>query len=59
LKTIALDPALDLNAKVDYFLSKKISAFLKFNNLLSSNYQLYLYYPVRGFQVMGGVSWSF
>ncbi len=59
LKTVTLDPALDLNAKIDYFLSKKISAFVKFNNLLSSNYQLYLHYPVRGIQVMGGVSWSF
>ena len=58
-KNIALNPALDLNAKVDYFFSKKVSAFLKFNNMLSSNYQLYLNYPVRGFQVMGGVSWSF
>jgi hypothetical protein len=58
-KTVTLDPALDLNARVDYFVSKRISAFLKFNNMMSSNYQVYLYYPVRGFQVMGGVTWSF
>ena len=59
LKTVALNPAMDLNARVDYFFSKSVSAFLKFNNLLSSDYQLYLHYPVRGFQMMGGVSWSF
>jgi hypothetical protein len=58
-KTVTLDPALDMNVRIDYFVSKKISAFLKFNNLLSSSYQVYLYYPVRGFQVMGGVAWSF
>ncbi len=59
MKRPTLNPALDLNARVDYFVSKKISAFLKFNNLLSNNYQLYLYYPVRGLQGMGGVTWSF
>ena len=59
LKTVTLDPALDLNVRVDYFVSKKISAFLKFNNLLSNGYQVYLHYPVRGFQAMGGVTWSF
>ncbi len=58
-RTVTLNPALDLNAKVDYFISRKVSTFVKLNNLLSSNYQLYLNYPVRGFQVMGGVSWSF
>ncbi len=54
-----LKPALDLNFKVDYFLSKQFSVFLKFNNLLSNQYQVYLNYPVRGFQAMGGISWSF
>jgi outer membrane cobalamin receptor len=58
-QTVTLNPALDLNFKVDYFVSKKISAFLKFNNLLSNNYQVYLYYPVRGFQAMGGVTVTF
>jgi hypothetical protein len=56
---VSIPGALDLNAKVDYFFSRRVSAFVKFNNLLSNNYQLYLHYPVRGFQVMGGVSCSF
>jgi len=44
---------------MDYFISRKVSAFIKLNNLLSNNYQVYLNYPVRGFQAVGGVSWSF
>ena len=58
IKTVELKPALDLNFKVDYFVSKQFSVFLKFNNLLSNQYQVYLNYPVRGFQAMGGISWS-
>lgn len=56
---ITLDPAFDLNLKARYFLSKQISAFLQFNNMLSNNYPLYQSYPARGFQVLGGLSWSF
>ena len=59
LKVVELKPALDLNLKVDYFVSKQFSIFLKFNNVLSNQYQVYLNYPVRGFQAMGGISWSF
>ncbi len=59
LKTVELKPALDLNVKVDYFVSKQFSVFLKGNNILSNQYQVYLNYPVRGFQAMGGISWSF
>jgi len=55
----SLTSAADLNCKVNYFVSKQFSVFLNFNNVLSSNYQLYLNYPVRGFQVMGGASWNF
>jgi len=54
-----LNAAADLNFKANYFVSKQFSVFINFNNILSSNYQLYLNYPVRGFQVMGGVSWNF
>ncbi len=54
-----LNPALDLNFKANYLVSKQFSVFLNLNNILSSNYQLYLNYPVRGFQAMGGASWSF
>lgn len=54
-----LDPAFDLNLKARYFFSKEFSAFLQFNNMLGNNYPLLQAYPARGFQVLGGVSWSF
>ena len=54
-----LDPAIDVNAKARYFLSKQFSAFVQMNNLLSTRYPIYLNYPARGFQVVAGVSWSF
>ncbi len=56
---VSLDPAFDLNVKARYFLSKQFSAFVQMNNILSNKYPLYLSYPARGFQVLGGVSWSF
>jgi hypothetical protein len=58
-KTVEINPALDLNFKTDYFLSKQVSLFLKLNNLLSTEYQVYLNYPVRGFQAMGGITCTF
>lgn len=58
-EVVTLDPGIDLNVKADYFVSKQVSVFLKFENILSSDYPVYLNYPVRGFQVLGGVSWSF
>lgn len=59
LQVVTLDPALDLNARVNYFFSRKFSAFIRLNNILSSDYPMYFRYPVRGFQAMGGVTWSF
>jgi hypothetical protein len=58
-KTVTLNPAVDLNAKLNYFVSKRFSVFLKFNNMLSNKYPVYFNYPVRGFQAMGGINWSF
>jgi hypothetical protein len=59
LQAIKLDPAFDLNFRAEYFVSKKFSVFLDFNNITSNNYQLLLNYPVRGFQATGGITWSF
>jgi hypothetical protein len=58
-KTVELDGALDLNAKAEYLFSPSFSFFVQFNNITSSDYPVYLYYPVRGFQALGGVTWSF
>jgi hypothetical protein len=57
--TVKLDPAFDLNLRTEYFVSKNFSVFLELNNLTSNSYKVFLYYPVRGFQAMGGITWSF
>ncbi len=54
-----LDPAFDLNLRLNYFVSSQFSVFLKGSNLLANQYQLYLNYPVRGLQVLGGLTYVF
>jgi len=56
---LTLDPALDLNVKLNYFVSPQFSVFVQGSNLLGSGYQLYLNYPVRGLQVLGGLTYMF
>jgi hypothetical protein len=58
-EVVELDPAFDLNARVEYLLSTKFSIFGQFNNITSNEYPVFLNYPVRGFQFLGGVTWSF
>jgi hypothetical protein len=56
---VKLDGAFDLNFKTEYLFSQSFSAFVQLNNIASSKYPTYLYYPVRGFQLMAGITWSF
>lgn len=56
---VELDPAFDLNARTEYLFSEKVSLFAQFNNITSTEYPLFLNYPVRGFQVLAGFTWSF
>ncbi|MFZ6012265.1 MAG: hypothetical protein ACOYXT_18125 [Bacteroidota bacterium] len=58
-QTVELDPAFDLNARAEYLFSDSFSFFLQFNNVTSNKYPVFLNYPVRGFQVLGGITWSF
>lgn len=57
--TVDLKPAVNLEAKVRYFISKPLSAYIEGTNLLNVNYQVYQFYQARGVQVSAGVSWSF
>lgn len=57
--TVELDAAIDLGLKLDYFVSKQLSVFVRCNNVLSREYPLFLNYPVRGFQAKGGLTWAF
>jgi hypothetical protein len=59
MSTVKLDAAFDLNFKTEYLFSESFSAFVQLNNIASSKYPLFLNYPVRGFQVIGGITWSF
>ncbi len=58
-RIVELPVASDLNLKVRYAVSDDVHVFIQANNVFGSQYQTYLYYPVRGFQVLAGFSWSF
>jgi hypothetical protein len=49
----------DLNLKLDYKFSEPFTAFIQLNNVLGQKYQRYLYYPVKGINVLAGVTLSF
>lgn len=49
----------DLGIGADYRINKKFSVFAKANNILNTNYSRYLYYQVNGFNIFGGLTYSF
>lgn len=53
--TITLDTVHDLNLGLDLMLSERAGFFIDLKNILGNNYQVYNNYPVKGFQVIGGV----
>lgn len=50
---------LDLSAGAEYKATKQLGIFAKANNILNTEYQRYLYYPRLGFNIIGGVNFSF
>jgi hypothetical protein len=58
-RVVKLDGAFDLNFKAEYLFSESFSFFAQLNNITSSKYPVFQYYPVRGFQATGGITWSF
>ncbi|MFD2742514.1 MULTISPECIES: TonB-dependent receptor [Sphingobacterium] len=66
---VAIDPTaprvqsipsfLDLSAGAEYKATKQLGIFVKANNMLNNEYQRYLYYPRLGFNVIGGLNFSF
>lgn len=56
---VTLDAAFDLNARLEYVISDSFSVFVKGNNITGTQYPVFLNYPVRGFQLLGGLTWSF
>ncbi|HMR18525.1 MAG TPA: TonB-dependent receptor [Sphingobacterium sp.] len=49
----------DFSAGVEYRALKNLGIFAKANNMFNSEYQRYLYYPRLGFNLIGGVNFSF
>lgn len=54
-----LDPAIDLNAGVEFTILPKLNAWVQLNNLFNNKYQRWNQYPVLGFNVQAGVIYSF
>jgi len=49
----------DANIGFEYRYTKKLSAFVNFNNFFTVRYQRYQDYPMQQFNVMGGLTYSF
>lgn len=58
IEKIKLKEIFDLNLGIEYRYSKNLSAFLNFNNIAASKYQIWNYYPTQRFNVMFGLSYS-
>lgn len=58
-KVETLKAIYDVNLSLEYRYTKRLSAFVKFNNLMGLNYEKYKDYPVQGFNVWGGLTYSF
>ncbi len=49
----------DVSAGAEYKATKQLGLFVKANNLFNNEYQTYLYYPKLGFNIIGGLNFSF
>jgi hypothetical protein len=58
-QTLTLNTVHDLNIGADLSFTERAGLFLELRNILGGNYQIYNNYPVRGFQVLGGLSYKF
>jgi hypothetical protein len=54
-----LKPAIDVNAGVEFKVMPQLSLWLQFNNVLNNRYQRWNQYEVLGFNVQGGIVYSF
>ncbi|TXD83338.1 TonB-dependent receptor [Subsaximicrobium wynnwilliamsii] len=58
-QTVTLDSYFDANVHAGYKISDRLSAFVKGNNLVGTNYQRWLNYPVQGIQFLAGATYQF
>ncbi len=59
LKFTSLDGIFDVSINMEYRLNMRVSAFAEVNNLLSKQYQRYLYYNAKGINFLVGGKVSF
>lgn len=59
LTPIELQGIIDLNLGFEYRYSKKLSAFVTFNNIAAMHYYKWNHYPTQQFNLMLGLSYSF
>jgi outer membrane receptor protein involved in Fe transport len=50
---------IDINLGIEYRYNKKLSAFVNFNNIAAMNYYQWNKYPSQGFNLLGGLTYSF
>lgn len=58
-KFIRLNSFVDLNLNGGYHFNDKFSVFLKLNNVLNINYQIFANFDVQGFQALTGLTYKF
>ncbi len=56
---VTLSSFADISGGIEYKATSRISIFGQVNNLLSNNYQTWLYYPNYGFNIFGGLGYKF
>lgn len=58
-KQVTLDSYFDLNANIGYKFNKRLTFFMRGNNLANQQYNRWANFPVQGIQVLGGASYKF
>ena len=56
---VTLDAFIDLNLHLGYRVNERLSVFVKGSNLLSDNYEKWLFTPVQGIQGLMGATYKF
>lgn len=54
-----MDGATDLNAGLEFKITKNLNLWAQFNNIFNKEYQRWNQYPVYGFNFVGGIVFSF
>ena len=54
-----VDGALDLNAGVEFRITKNLNLWAQFNNIMNKSYQRWNQYPSYGFNFLGGIIFAF